>query len=111
MMTTTMDQDKGLSRRLPPMPDPNHKLEDQKVNKRNIVVVKILLTILVIGGLVAGAYALAPGDMIQSETLTPDQISTGDLKMTDTVLYLAYLMFGATLVALVTSWVVGAVRK
>ena len=41
MMTTTMDQDKGLSRRLPPMPDPNHKLEDQKVNKRNIVVVKI----------------------------------------------------------------------
>lgn len=73
--------------------------------------VKILLTILVIGGLVAGAYALAPGDMIQSETLTPDQISTGDLKMTDTVLYLAYLMFGATLVALVTSWVVGAVRK
>ena len=41
MMTTTMDQDKGLSRRLPPMPDPNHKLEDQKVNKRNIVQVKI----------------------------------------------------------------------
>ena len=41
MMTTTMDQDKGLSRRLPPMPDPNHKLEDQKINKRNIVVVKI----------------------------------------------------------------------
>ena len=41
MMTTTMDQDKGLSRRLPPMPDPNHKLEDQKINKRNIVQVKI----------------------------------------------------------------------
>ena len=41
MMTTTMDQDKGLQRRLPPMPDPNQKVEDQKVNRRNIIVVKI----------------------------------------------------------------------
>ena len=41
MMTTTMDQDKGLQRRLPPMTDPNQKVEDQKVNRRNIIVVKI----------------------------------------------------------------------
>ena len=41
MMTTTMDQDKGLQRRLPPMPNPNQKVEDQKVNRRNIIVVKI----------------------------------------------------------------------
>ena len=41
MMTTTMDQDKGLQRRLPPMPDPNRKVEDQKVNRRNIIIVKI----------------------------------------------------------------------
>ena len=41
MMTTTMDQDKGLQRRLPPIPDPNQKVEDQKVNRRNIIVVKI----------------------------------------------------------------------
>ena len=41
MMTTTMDQDKGLQRRLPPMPDPNQKVEDQKVNRRNIIIVKI----------------------------------------------------------------------
>ena len=41
MMTTTMDQDKGLNRRLPPMPDPNQKAQDQKVNRRNIIVVKI----------------------------------------------------------------------
>ena len=41
MMTTTMDQDKGLQRRLPPMPDPNQKVQDQKVNRRNIIVVKI----------------------------------------------------------------------
>ena len=41
MMTTTMDQDKGLSRRLPPMPDPKNKLKDQEVNSRNILQVKI----------------------------------------------------------------------
>ena len=41
LMTTTMDQDLGLQRRLPPMPDKNQKVEDQKVNRRNIIVVKI----------------------------------------------------------------------
>lgn len=41
LMTTTMDQDSGLQRQLPPMPDPNQKVEDQKVNRRNIIVVKI----------------------------------------------------------------------
>ena len=41
LMTTTMDQDMGLQRRLPPMPDKNQKAQDQKVNRRNIIVVKI----------------------------------------------------------------------
>jgi biopolymer transport protein ExbD len=41
LMTTTMDQDLGLQRRLPPMPDKNQKVEDQKVNRRNIIGVKI----------------------------------------------------------------------
>ena len=41
LMTTTMDQDMGLQRRLPPMPDKNQKVEDQKVNRRNIIIVKI----------------------------------------------------------------------
>ena len=41
LMTTTMDQDLGLQRRLPPMPDKNQKAQDQKVNRRNIVIVKI----------------------------------------------------------------------
>ena len=41
LMTTTMDQDLGLQRRLPPMPDKNLKVEDQKVNRRNIIIVKI----------------------------------------------------------------------
>lgn len=41
LMTTTMGSHQGLQRRLPPMPDPNAKLEDQKVNRRNIIIVKI----------------------------------------------------------------------
>ena len=41
LMTTTMGSQTGLSRRLPPMPDPNQKAEDIKVNRRNIIVVKI----------------------------------------------------------------------
>ena len=41
LVTTTMDQDSGLQRRLPPMPDENHKQEDSKVNRRNIMIVKI----------------------------------------------------------------------
>jgi hypothetical protein len=73
--------------------------------------VKLVIVVAVIGGLVGVAYMLAPGTMIQSETLTPDQISYADLKMTDTVLYLAYLFFGGAILALITSWIVGAVRK
>lgn len=73
--------------------------------------VKLLIAIGIIGGLVYGAWTLAPGDMIQSETMSADQISHADLKMTDTVLYLAYLLFGGTIVALITTWIVGAVRK
>ena len=41
LMTTTMGSQTGLSRRLPPIPDPNQKVDDQKVNRRNIIVVKI----------------------------------------------------------------------
>ena len=41
LMTTTMGSQTGLSRRLPPMPDENQKQEDQKVNRRNILQVKI----------------------------------------------------------------------
>ena len=41
LMTSTMDQQSGLQRRLPPMPDKNQQTEDTKVNKRNIIIVKI----------------------------------------------------------------------
>jgi biopolymer transport protein ExbD len=41
LMTSTMDQQSGLQRRLPPMPADNQKTEDTKINKRNIIIVKI----------------------------------------------------------------------
>lgn len=41
LMVSTMDQDKGISRRLPPMPPPGAELQDQQVNRRNIILVRI----------------------------------------------------------------------
>lgn len=41
LMVTTMDSEIGLARRLPPMPDKNQKVEDLKVNRRNIMDLKI----------------------------------------------------------------------
>ncbi len=41
LMTTTMGSQTGLQRRLPPMPASDQKVQDQKVNRRNIIVVKI----------------------------------------------------------------------
>ena len=41
LMTTTMGSQTGLSRRLPPMPDKDQQQVDQKVNRRNIIIVKI----------------------------------------------------------------------
>ena len=41
LMTTTMGSQTGLSRRLPPMPEKDQKVDDQKVNRRNIIIVKI----------------------------------------------------------------------
>lgn len=41
LMTTTMGSQTGLQRRLPPMPQENQQIQDQKVNRRNIIVVKI----------------------------------------------------------------------
>ena len=40
LMTTTMGDQSGLQRRLPPIPDSN-QVQDQKVNRRNIVIVRI----------------------------------------------------------------------
>ena len=41
LMTTTMGEQAGLQRRLPPIPDKDQKAEDIKVNRRNIIIVRI----------------------------------------------------------------------
>ncbi|MBQ9340701.1 MAG: biopolymer transporter ExbD [Paludibacteraceae bacterium] len=41
LITTSMDVSQGLSRRLPAPPDPNQKVEDIEINRRNLFVVKI----------------------------------------------------------------------
>lgn len=41
LMTTTMGSQTGLQRRLPPMPSADQQVQDQKVNRRNIIVVRI----------------------------------------------------------------------
>ncbi len=41
LMVTTMDAETGLSRRLPPMPSEDQQVQDLKVNRRNILDVKI----------------------------------------------------------------------
>ena len=40
LVTTTMDIDKGIHRRLPPMPEENQKTEI-KINRRNTIIVRI----------------------------------------------------------------------
>ncbi|MBQ7272572.1 MAG: biopolymer transporter ExbD [Bacteroidales bacterium] len=40
LMTTTMGDQSGLQRRLPPIPD-KEQAQDQKVNRRNIIIVRI----------------------------------------------------------------------
>ncbi|MBR3290558.1 MAG: biopolymer transporter ExbD [Bacteroidales bacterium] len=41
LMVTTMDKEEGISRLLPPIPPEDQKMEDLKVNRRNIIQVKI----------------------------------------------------------------------
>lgn len=41
LITTSMDVSQGLARRLPAPPDPNAKVEDTDINRRNLFVVKI----------------------------------------------------------------------
>lgn len=41
LLVSTMDQELGLQRRLPPMPDPNQKADDVQIKRRNIMIIKI----------------------------------------------------------------------
>ena len=70
---------------------------------------KILLGLVVIAAIVAVAYVLAPGTPAVGYLGEP--VTDGILKLTDTVLNLTYIVFGASILALVVGWIVGAVRK
>ena len=70
---------------------------------------KLVLGLVAIGAIVAVAYVLAPGTPAVGYLGEP--VSDGTLKLTDTILNLTYLTFGASILALVVGWVVGATRK
>ncbi len=65
--------------------------------------------VVAIAAVVAVAYFLAPGTPAVGYIGTP--VSEGTLKLTDTVLNLTYFAFGASILALIASWIIGATRK
>jgi len=70
---------------------------------------KLGLGLVAIAGIVAVAYVLAPGTPAVGYLGEP--VSDQTLKLTDTVLNLTYLAFGASIIALIVGWIVGATRK
>ena len=70
---------------------------------------KLALGLVAIAAVVAVAYVLAPGTPAVGYLGTP--VSEGTLKLTDTILNLTYLLFGAAILSLVVGWIVGATRK
>ena len=142
LLTTTMGDQSGLQRRLPPIPD-SQQAQDQKVNRRNIIIVRInsadklfagseamdisflkekikeFLTnpkgLVKIGIAVVAAavlfgicYLLASGApaLNCSKPTTP-----GELKLTDTILNLAYLVGGAAILSIICGEVLMTIRN
>ena len=70
---------------------------------------KLALGIVAIVAVVAVAYVLAPGT--PAVGYLGDPVSDGTLKLTDTILTLTYLLFGAAILSLIVGWIVGATRK
>ena len=71
--------------------------------------IKILIGLVVIAVLVGGAWVLAPGEPAIGYMGEP--VSDFELKLTDATLSLTYLLCGASLLALVAGWIIGATRK
>ena len=70
-----------------------------------IVIVAALILLFV-------AYKIAPNPTAaEVESYGLEGLTAGDIEMTEVLLYLTYLMFGATIAALITGWIVGATRK
>ena len=70
---------------------------------------KLLLGLVVIAAIVAGAYFLAPGTPAVGYLGEP--VSDATLKLTDTILNLTYLLCGSAILALVAGAVMSAFKK
>ena len=70
---------------------------------------KLFAGVVAIAVIIAVAYILAPGTPAVGYLGEPG--SDGTLKLTDTILNLTYLLFGASILSLVAGWIIGATRK
>ena len=70
---------------------------------------KLLLGLVVIAAIIAGAYFLAPGTPAVGYLGEP--VSDGTLKLTDTILNLTYLLCGGAILSLVAGAVITAFKK
>ena len=70
---------------------------------------KLLLGLVVIAAIVAGAYFLAPGTPAVGYLGEP--VSDGTLKLTDTILNLTYLLCGGSILALIAGTLITTFKK
>ena len=70
---------------------------------------KLLLGLVVIGAIIAGAYFLAPGTPAVGYLGEP--VSDATLKLTDTILNLTYLLCGGSILALVAGTLITTFKK
>ena len=70
---------------------------------------KILIGLVVVGGIAFAAYALAPGTPAVGYLGEP--VSDMTLKLTDTMLNLTYLLCGGAILSLIVGAIVSATRK
>ena len=71
--------------------------------------VKLLIGLVVIAVIIAGAYFLAPGTPAVGYLGEP--VSDATLKLTDTILNLTYLLCGGAILSLVAGAVISALKK
>ena len=71
--------------------------------------VKLLIGLVVIAVIIAGAYFLAPGTPAVGYLGEP--VSDGTLKLTDTILNLTYLLCGGSILALIAGTLITTFKK
>lgn len=71
---------------------------------------KLFLGIVLVVGIIIAAYFLAKGGRPAALPETV-MVTDGQLKLTDTMLNLTYLLVGCSFLSLVVAWIIGATRK